>query len=149
MPLNFHIPLPLIVPFTHSYISFTHGCIYSIFPGSLGATLFFPSFRFPINLDFLLILIGLQKSVSHFKCGHLRQCFTSNLAVFANYYLFVHNNCQNKYSSTSIFTSDENLYLAKLRVRGQSKKILNFFFYLLLYLQLNQTCLLQSTPLPC
>jgi len=36
-----------------------------------------------------------------------------------------------------------------LSIRGQSKKIPNFFLNLLLYLQLNQTCLLQSTPLYC
>ena len=34
-------------------------------------------------------------------------------------------------------------------IRGQSKKVPNFFFNLLLYLQLIQTCLLQSTPLYC
>ena len=32
-------------------------------------------------------------------------------------------------------------------VRGQSMKKPNFFFTLVLYLQLNQTCLLQSAPL--
>jgi hypothetical protein len=26
-PSNFHIPLPLVVPFAHSQISYTHGCI--------------------------------------------------------------------------------------------------------------------------
>ena len=31
-------------------------------------------------------------------------------------------------------------------IQGQSTKKLNFFFNLLLYLQLNQTCLHQSTP---
>ena len=34
-------------------------------------------------------------------------------------------------------------------IREQSKKIPKFFFNLLLYLQLNQNCLLQSTPLYC
>ena len=37
--------------------------------------------------------------------------------------------------------------LKKPSVRGRSIKIRNFFFNLLLYLQLNQTCLLQRTPL--
>jgi len=38
--------------------------------------------------------------------------------------------------------------LSSMFIRGQSIKKPNFFFFnLLLYLQLNQTCLLQSTPL--
>ena len=45
-PSDFHIPLPSIVPFAHSYISFS---IYPNFLGSSGAAWFFPSFRFPIN----------------------------------------------------------------------------------------------------
>jgi len=36
---------------------------------------------------------------------------------------------------------------SEMLLRGQSIKKPNFFFNLLLYLQLNQTCLLQSTPL--
>jgi hypothetical protein len=51
-PSDFHIPLPSIVPFAHSSISFIHGCIYSIFSGSPGAASFFPSFRFPVNHNF-------------------------------------------------------------------------------------------------
>jgi len=31
-PSDVHIPLPSIVPFVHSYISFTRSCIYPIFP---------------------------------------------------------------------------------------------------------------------
>ena len=41
------------------------------------------------------------------------------------------------------------IILLLLLLQGQSKKIPNFFLNLLLYLQLNQTCLLQSTPLYC
>ena len=51
-PSDFHIPLPSIVLFTHSQISFIHGCIYSIFPGSPRTSSFFPSFRFPVNNNF-------------------------------------------------------------------------------------------------
>ena len=52
MPSDFHIPLPSVVPFAHSQISFIHGCIYSIFQGSPGTASFFPSFRFPVNHNF-------------------------------------------------------------------------------------------------
>jgi hypothetical protein len=51
MPSDFHIPLPSIVQFAHSETSFTHGCIYPKFPGSLG-TSFFRSFRFPVDHNF-------------------------------------------------------------------------------------------------
>ena len=47
------------------------------------------------------------------------------------------------------FTSDVNKIMSVFSIRGQSEKIPNFFFNLLLYLQLNQICLLQSTPLYC
>ena len=49
-PSDFHTLFPPIVPFTHSYISLTHGWIYPIFPGSSVVASFFPSFRFPIKL---------------------------------------------------------------------------------------------------
>ena len=49
---NFHIPFPSIVPFAYPEISFTHGCIYPIFPGSLEMTSFFPSFRFSVDDNF-------------------------------------------------------------------------------------------------
>jgi len=42
-----------------------------------------------------------------------------------------------------------NLLVSELYIRGQSKKMPNFFLNLLLYFELNQTCLLQSTPLYC
>ena len=41
-PSDFHIPLPSIVPFAHSWISFIHACIYYIFPRSPGTASFFP-----------------------------------------------------------------------------------------------------------
>jgi hypothetical protein len=53
-PSDFHIPLPSIVPFANSETSFTHGCIYPIFPGSSGTTSFFRSFRFPGDHNFWL-----------------------------------------------------------------------------------------------
>jgi hypothetical protein len=38
----------------HPFLDFFHSWlyIYPIFPGSLGAASFFPSFRFPVNRDF-------------------------------------------------------------------------------------------------
>ena len=51
-PSVFLIPLPSIVPFAHSSISFTHGCIYPIFPSSSMTASFFSSFRCPVNHDF-------------------------------------------------------------------------------------------------
>jgi hypothetical protein len=51
-PSDFHTPLPSIVPFAHSETFFTHGCYYSIFPGSSGTTSVFPSFRFPVDHNF-------------------------------------------------------------------------------------------------
>jgi hypothetical protein len=44
--------LPSTVPFAHSETSFTYGCIHLMFPGSLGMTSFFPSFRFPVDHNF-------------------------------------------------------------------------------------------------
>jgi len=57
-PSDFHIPLLSTVPFAHSYISSIHGCIYSIFPGSPGTASFFPSFRFPVNHNYLVVALG-------------------------------------------------------------------------------------------
>ena len=51
-PSDFHIPLPSIVPFAHSHISFTHGCIYPTFPGSSATSWVCSSFMFPVNHNF-------------------------------------------------------------------------------------------------
>ena len=52
-PSDFHIPMPSVVPFAHSYTSSTHGCIYPIFPSSSGtASFFFSSFGFEVNHNF-------------------------------------------------------------------------------------------------
>ena len=73
---DFHIPLPSIVPFAHSH--FIHGCIYSIFPGSLGTASFFPSFRFPVTHNFweshwvhsvdMIIKFKIKEYNLHTKC---------------------------------------------------------------------------------
>jgi len=46
-----------------------------------------------------------------------------------------------------IFCSYWRNYVRNINIQGQSIKKPNFFFNLLFYLQLNQTCHLQSTPL--
>jgi len=51
---------------------------------------------------------------------------------------------------TAPLTSKVVFYIFIQHIKGQSKKKPNLFnLNLLLYLQLNQTCLLQSTPLYC
>jgi hypothetical protein len=69
-PSDFHIPLPSIVPLAHSQTPFTHGCIYSIFPGSSGATSFFPTFRFPVNHNFCNCIGSI-----HSTCPYQMSCF--------------------------------------------------------------------------
>jgi hypothetical protein len=63
-PSDFHIPLPSTVPFVHSETSFTHCCVYLIFPGSSGTTSFFPSFRFPVGHNFCQLHWVLSRNMS-------------------------------------------------------------------------------------
>ena len=77
-------------------------------------------------------------------CFFCNLCFRYGLSVFSATYVF-DTGCL--FSLQLMFSIRAVCFLCNLR--GQSKKIPNIFFNLLLYLQLNQTYLLQSTPLYC
>ena len=90
-PSDFHISLPSVVPFAHSSSSFTHSCIYPIFPSSSGTASFFPSFRFPVNHNF-----GNRVGSILSTCPHQMSCFrvissniVSGASIFSLIYSFV------------------------------------------------------------
>ena len=85
-PSDFHIPSS-IVTFAHSQISFTHRCIYPIFPGSSGTASFFPSFRFLVNHNFwqLRWVHSLDMTISNeLFSGYLIQYHILHIHFFSN-----------------------------------------------------------------
>ena len=80
-PSDFHIPLPSVVPFTHSQIPFTPGCIYPIFTGPSGTASFF--------LTILKAKICLQRSHRLQASTFLFFVMRHNFASLRKFFLFV------------------------------------------------------------
>ena len=87
-PSDVHVPLSSIDPFAHSYISFTHGCIYTIFPGYSGRR--GPRFFLPSGYQLIMIfVIALGPFSRHGRTKFVAFGLSHPISYLAGSFLFI------------------------------------------------------------